>query len=83
MCNKRKPKVIDYKKCSLNDDIISQQRIKSEGYDVHTEKVIKIALSNNDDKRLKTYDKITTYPHGAGLGRVCKTEPLSKVKKIY
>ena len=49
---------------------------------MHTDKVRKIALSNNDDKRLQTYDKITTYPHGTGVGRVCKTELLSKVKKV-
>ena len=47
------------------------------------EKVKKITLSNNDDKRLHTYDKITTYPYDAGVGRVCKTELLCKVKKIY
>ena len=50
---KRKPKFVDYKKCLLNDEIIlgSQQRIRSEHHDVHTEKFRKIALSNNDDKR--------------------------------
>ena len=81
---KRNLKFIDYTKCLLNDEITlkSQQRIRSEGQDMHTEKVRKIALSNNNDKRLQTYDKITTYPFGAGVGRVCKTELLSKVKKI-
>ena len=28
------------------------------------EEVNKIALSSNDDKRLKTPDRITTYPYG-------------------
>ena len=42
-------------------------------------KLIKIALSSNDDKRLQTFDKITTYPYGTCVGRVCKTELLSKV----
>ena len=28
---------------------------------VCTEQINKIALSSNDDKRLKTFDKITTY----------------------
>ena len=27
-------------------------------------KINKIALSSNDDKRLQTSDKITTYPYG-------------------
>ena len=31
---------------------------------MYTEEVNKIALSSNDDKRLKTSDRITTYPYG-------------------
>ena len=50
----------------------SQQRIKNEGHGVHTEKVRKIALSNNDDKRLQTYDKIATSPYGAVLEECVK-----------
>ena len=71
----------DYKDCLLNGKAVlkSQQRFKSEGHDVYTEKVNKIALSSNDDKRLQTFDKITTYPYGTSAGRVCKTEFLSKV----
>ena len=48
---------------------------------MYTEKVNKIALSSNDDKRFQTFDKITTYPYGTSVGRVCKTELLSKVNK--
>ena len=40
----------------------------------------KIALSSNDDKRLQTYDKITTYPHGTPAIKVCESEILSKNK---
>ena len=71
----------DYKDCLLNNKIVlkSQQRFKSERHYVYTEEVNKIALSNNDDKRLQTFDKITSYPYGASAGRVCKTELLSKV----
>ena len=45
----------DYKNCLLNDGVVlkSQQRFKSEKHDVYTEEVNKIALSNNDDKRLQ------------------------------
>ena len=32
-------------------------------------------------KRLQTYDKVTTYPYGARVGKVIKTELLSKIKK--
>ena len=31
---------------------------------MYTEEVNKIVLSSNDDKRLQTSDKITTYPYG-------------------
>ena len=42
----------------------SQQRFKSENYEVYTENINKIALSNNDDKRIVALDKITSYPYG-------------------
>ena len=45
--------------------------------------VNKKARTNTDDKRLQTYDGITTHPYGANAGKVCKTELLSTVKKIY
>ena len=34
----------------------------------------KIALSSNDDKRLQTFDKITTYPYGTNAFKVCENE---------
>ena len=50
--------------CFFTNKIIlkSQQRFKSDYHHVCTEQINKIALSSNDDKRLKTFDKITTYP---------------------
>ena len=47
-----------YKKCLLDDKIIlkSQQRFKSESHEVYTEDVNKIALSNDDDKRIVSPD---------------------------
>ena len=56
----------DYKKCLLNNEVIlkSQQRFISKKHDVYTENVNKIALSNDDDKRVLSNDKITTYPYG-------------------
>ena len=78
---KRILKFNDYKDCLLNNKIIlkSQQRFKSEAHNVYTEEVNKIALSSNDDKRLQTFDRITSYPYGTSAGKVCKTEMLSKV----
>ena len=77
---KRRLKFNDYKDCLLNYETIlkSQQRFKSERHDVYTEEINKIALSSNDDKRLQTFDRITSYPYGTSARNVCKTEPLSK-----
>ena len=56
----------DYKKCLLNGKIIlkSQQRFISNKHDVYTEDVNKIALSYDDDKRIVSSNKITSYPYG-------------------
>ena len=63
---KKMIKFNDYKKCLLNDEVIfkSQQRFISKKHDVYTENINKIALSNNDDKRIVSLDKITSYPYG-------------------
>ena len=63
---KRMIKFNDYKNCLLNVEVVleSQQRFKSKGHDVYTENINKVALSSNDDKTLKTSDKITSYPYG-------------------
>ena len=55
----------DYKNCLLNDKILlkSQQRFISNKHDVYTEDVYKIALSNDDDKRIVSLDKISSYPY--------------------
>ena len=73
---KRERKFNVCKDCLLNDKVVlkSQQRFKSERHDAYTENVNKIALSSNDDKRLQTFDKITTYPYGTSAGRVMKTK---------
>ena len=71
----------DYKDCLLNSEIIlkSQQIFKSERQTLYTEEINKILLSSNDDKRLQTNDRITSYPYGTSDGKECKTEILSKV----
>ena len=82
MCNK-KTLTLNYNKgCLFSNQIIlkSQQRFKSGRHNVYTEEINKIALSSNDDKRLQTYDRITSYPYGTSAEKVCKTEVLSKVK---
>ena len=63
---KKMIKFNDYKKCLLNDEVIlkSQQRFISKKHDVYTKNINKIALSNNDDKRIVSSDKITSDPYG-------------------
>ena len=41
---------------------------------MYTEEVNKIARSSNDDKRLQTFDKITTCPYGTNAFKVCESE---------
>ena len=63
---KKMIKFSDYKKCLLNDEVIlkPQQRFISKKHDVYTENINKIALRNNDDKRIVLSNKITSYPYG-------------------
>ena len=70
----------NYKDSLFNDEVItrSQQRFRSDHHRGNTEEVNKIALSSNDDKRMQTYDKITAYPYGTNVFKVCENEMLSK-----
>ena len=63
---KKMIKFDDYKKCLLNDKVIlkSQQRFISNKHDVYTENINKLALSNNEDKRIVSPNKISSYPYG-------------------
>ena len=63
---KKKIKFNDYKKCLFSDELIlrSQQRFISKKDDVYTGNVNKIALSNNDDKRMVSSNKISSCPYG-------------------
>ena len=63
---KRMIKFNDYKNCLLKDEVLlkSQQKFISRKQDVYTENINKIALSNNDDKRIVSLDEITSYPYG-------------------
>ena len=63
---KRMIKFSDYKNYVFKDEVIlkSQQRFISKKHDVYTENINKIALSNNDDKRIASSDKIMNYPYG-------------------
>ena len=68
--------IIKFEDLLFNNNTIlkSQLRFKSDLHIVYTEEVNKIAISSNDDKRLQTYDKITTYPYGTNAFKVCESE---------
>ena len=74
--------VKNFKDYLFNDETIlkPQQRFKSDCHNVCTQQINKIALSSNDDKKLQTFDKITTYPYGTNAFKVCESEMLSKYK---
>ena len=63
---KKMIKFNDYKKSLLDDEVIlkSQQRFISKKHDVYTENINKIALNNNDDKRIVSSNKISSYQYG-------------------
>ena len=74
----------NYKDSLFNNKTImrSQLRFKSDHHNVYTEEVNKIALSSNDNKRLQTFDRVTTYPYGTNAFKVCESEMLT-VKDLF
>ena len=48
---------------------------------MYTGEVNKIALSSTNDKKLQTCDRITTYPYGTNVFKVCESEMLSKIQR--
>ena len=74
----------NYADALFNDEVIirSQQRFRSYNHKVYTEEVNKIALSSNDDKRIQTFDKVTTFPNGTNVFKMCENEMLLKNKLV-
>ena len=72
----------NYKDSLFNHKTIlkSQLRFKSDHHNVYTEEVNKIVLNNNDNKRLQTFDRVTTYLYGTNAFKVCESEMLSKIQ---
>ena len=72
----------NYKGSLFNNKTIlkSELRFKGDHHNVHTEEVNKIALSSNDDNRLQTFDRVTTYPYGTNAFKVSESEMLSKIR---
>ena len=67
-------KILDYKEYLLNSEIIlkSQQRFKSETHELYSEETNKTALSSNDNKRLQTVNRITSYHYDTTLEKYVK-----------
>ena len=59
---KRMIKFNDYKNCLPKDEVILKSQQSK--HDAYTESINKIALSNIDDKKIVSSDKITGYPYG-------------------
>ena len=72
----------NYADALFNDKVLikSQQRLRSDHHKVYTEEVYNISLSSNDDKRIQKFDKVTTYPYGTNIFKVCENEMLLKNK---
>ena len=73
---KRRLMFENYKSSQFNNKTImrSQLRFKSDHHNVFTEKANKIVLNSNDDKRIQTFDGLTTYPYGTSNFKVCESE---------
>lgn len=56
------------------------QRFRNDTHNSFTEKVNKIALPANDDKRIQTSDQVISYTCGTDSGKVCKSELMKHAK---
>ena len=63
----------------------TQQRFKSDGHNVFTEEIDKIAFSSNDNKRMQSVDSIETYAYGMSKDLVTWKEEIkcSSIIKAY
>ena len=85
MRNKTKKYVSKFQRLFLfnNKNVYrSQERFKGYNHNVYTEEVNRIALISNGDKRLQTFDRITTYPYGTNVFKLCENE-MSMVKGLF
>ena len=64
------------KQCILENKSFNciQYRMKSNPLSTDTLLIDKIALNNHNDKRLRSYNGVTTYPYGSNAFKVCYEE---------
>ena len=60
----------------------TQQRFKCERHTAFTEKINKIALSSNDDKRLQSIDSVKTNAYGMSKDIIWKKEKIKRISII-
>ena len=41
-----------------------------------------LALSSNDNKRIQTFDRVTTFPYGMNVLKICENEMLLKINLV-
>ena len=70
----------NYKDCLFNNTVIL--RSKSDNHEMYTDKVNKVELSSNDDKRLQTLDRGTAYPPKTNEFKVSESELIKKYAKL-
>ena len=72
-----------YNQCQFQDEIFNciQHRIKSSPMSVDTIEINKIVLKNYDNKKLLSFNGITTYPYGTNAFKVCLEE--LKIKQAF
>ena len=62
--------------CLFNDEVIKsiQHRIKSTPVSVDTAEINKVAVKNHYNKRLRSFNEITTFRYGINAFKVCFEE---------
>ena len=65
-----------YKQCIYENKNFNciQHRIKSNLWSTDTLQIDKISLNNFDNKKVRSFDGITTYPYGSNAFKVCFEE---------
>ena len=81
---KKHLKLEDYKRSVFNnEDILRLQlRFKGDHHVVYMEEINKVAISSNDDKRVQTFDRVTTYQYGTNAFKIFELEMLPGKKEI-
>ena len=72
-----------YLDCLFNNEVVKciQHRIKSTPMSVDTVEINKVALKNYDNKRLRSFNGITTFPYRTNAFKVCFEE--LQMRQLY